>query len=196
MTRIQIDDLPLLQDLSQEELQGIFGEGLFPAERLRQMAAAATLGISLVSAPFATAGGPSKGQGPSQGGRSWSPGPSHTSSPVHTQHHTQPGHVRQASWHGGWQGGDWRGEGEGGDYNYFEVEGFCKEHGVKFSHGFFYVGRDQKHFTSRWYDAHFETYLYSDPYAHCPYYWCEAHGVFYPIQYIETVGPGAKGPGP
>ena len=62
--------------------------------------------------------------------------------------------------------GGWQGEREGGE-NYFEVEGFCKEHGVKFSHGFFYVGRDQKHFTAKWYDAHFETYLYSDPYAHC-----------------------------
>src|SRR5438552_3914106 len=119
MARIQIDDLPLLQDLSEEELQGIFGEGIFPAERLRELAAAATLGVTLVSAPFATAGG--KGGG--QCGRPSSPGPSRSSAPSQTWHHTQPGHYQQASWQGGWQGGGWQGEVEGG-YDYFAVEGF------------------------------------------------------------------------
>src|SRR5436305_1022826 len=116
MARIQIDDLPLLQDLSEQELQCIFGEGIFPAERLRQLAAAATLGATLISGSLATAGG--KG---SPGGRACGPpGPSHTNAPSQTQHHTQPSHTqpshyRQASWQSGWQGGGWQGEREGGE---------------------------------------------------------------------------------
>ena len=88
--------------------------------------------------------------------------------------------------HGGW-----------GGYDYFDhVGSFCKEHGVKFSHGYFYPGLVQKHFTRKWHNPHLKTDLYFDPHAGCPYYWCEGHGVWYPIHYIETVGPGAKGPGP
>jgi hypothetical protein len=214
MARIRINDLPILEELGQEELQGIYGEGLFPGDRLRQLAAAATLGITLASAPFAVAGnqgkGPGGGQGGSQGGRggSWSQsqGPARTIIPVQSQHGTQPGQFRQqnvrvawqggsdrAGWHGDGDRGGWRGD---GGHRSAHVASFCKEHGTQFSHGFYYVGRNQKHFTERWWDARFETYLYFDPFAECPYYWCEAHGVFYPIDYIETVGPGAKGPGP
>jgi hypothetical protein len=81
MACIRIDDLPILEELGQEELQGIYGEGLFPSERLRQMAAAATLGITLAASPFAVAGG----QG--QSGRSGnSPGPSRTTVPIQTPH--------------------------------------------------------------------------------------------------------------
>ncbi len=91
--------------------------------------------------------------------------------------------------YGGCRGGEWG--------SYFDhVGSFCKEHGVKFSHGYFYPGLVQKHFTRKWHNPHFKTDLYFDPHAHCPYYWCEGHGVWYPIHYIEQVGPGAKGPGP
>ncbi len=214
MTCIRIDDLPILEELGQEELQGIYGEGLFPGERLRLLAAAATLGLTLASAPFALAGNQGRGQGGGQGGRSGnSHGPSRTSAPlhgqrtsghshggIHTAHaprHTQSSHSRQSHGPGSWQGADCHREGHGGGNHYFEnVGSYCQEHGVKFSHGFYYAGKAQKHFTEKWYDWRYETYLYFDPHAHCPYYWCEAHGVFYPIQYIETVPPGAKGPGP
>src|SRR5262249_10693237 len=125
--------------------------------------------------------GPGKG-GP--GGRpSGPPGPSHA--PAHSQPY------REATW----RADSWQREG-GGGYDYFQVASYCKQHGVKFSQGYYYVGRDQKHFTARWYDPHSELYLYPDPYAHGPYYWCEGHGVYYPIQYIDTVAPSAKGPGP
>ena len=111
---------------------------------------------------------------------------------VQTPRGTQPNQFRQPNLQSGWHGEGNRGGGQHSQH----VASFCKEHGTKFSHGFYYVGRNQKHFTERWYDAHFECYLYFDPYAQCPYYWCEAHGVFYPIEYIETVGPNAQGPGP
>jgi hypothetical protein len=215
MARIRIDDLPILEDLGQEELQGIYGEGLFSGQRLRQVAAAATLGITLASAPFAVAGNQGRGgQGGGQGGRPGnSPGPARTTVQVHSSRtsghsgigifvgtrggthtvqaacHTPPSHSQQSYARGGWQGN--------GGRQYFEhVGSYCQDHGTRFSHGFYYVGRIQKHFTERWWDERYETYLYFDPHAHCPYYWCEAHGVFYPIQYIETVGPNAKGPGP
>ncbi len=105
--------------------------------------------------------------------------------------------VRAGEWGGDCRGGGgWGGE-RGGEWNYFDhVGAFCKEHGVKFSHGYFYPGLVQKHFTEKWYDEHFQTYMNWDPHAHCPYYFCEGHGVWYPIHYIEKVGPGAKGPGP
>ena len=45
------------------------------------------------------------------------------------------------------------GEGYGwheGEWNYWDhADSFCKEHGVKFSHGFFYPGKVQKHFTEK-----------------------------------------------
>ncbi len=88
------------------------------------------------------------------------------------------------------KGGAW------GGYNFDHVGAFCKEHGVKFTHGYFYPGLVQKHFTEKWYDWRFKTYLHFDPHAHMPYYWCEGHGVWYPVSYIGTIGPGAKGPGP
>src|SRR5437764_5098997 len=95
---------------------------------------------------------------------------------------------------GGW-GEEWGGrEGSWNSWDY--VDSFCKEHGVKFSDGYFYPGKVQKHFTESWYDWHFKTYLSFDPHAHMPYYFCEGHGVWYPVNYIEKVGPGAKGPGP
>jgi hypothetical protein len=88
-------------------------------------------------------------------------------------------------------GGGW------GGYDYWDHVGdFCKKNGVKFSHGYFYPAPMSKHFTEKWYDWRFKTYLHFDPHAHMPYYFCEGHGVWYPISYIETVGPGAKGPGP
>ena len=105
--------------------------------------------------------------------------------------------ARAGEWGGDCRrGGGWGGQ-RGGEWNYFDhVGAFCKEHGVKFSHGYFYPGLVQKHFTEKWYDWHFKTYMHFDPHAHCPYYFCEGHGVWYPIHYIHEVGPGAKGPGP
>jgi hypothetical protein len=92
----------------------------------------------------------------------------------------------------GARGGEW-----GGEWNHYDhADSFCQEHGVKFSHGYFYPGLVQKHFTEKWHDEYFKTDMCFDPHSHMPYYWCEGHGVWYPITYIEKVGPGAKGPGP
>jgi hypothetical protein len=77
------------------------------------------------------------------------------------------------------------------------VAEYTKKHGVKFSEGYFYPGMDHyKAFTRRWYAAPLKTYLYFDPHTRSPYYWCEGHGVWYPVWYIETVPADAKGPGP
>jgi hypothetical protein len=98
------------------------------------------------------------------------------------------------------QAGEWGPDCRKGDWGsewYFDhVDKFCQENGVKFSHGFFYPGLAQKHFSEKWYDWRFKTWLYWDPHAHSPYYWCEGHGVWYPVRYISEVAPGAKGPGP
>src|SRR5262249_8703706 len=101
--------------------------------------------------------------------------------------------ARAGEWGERWGGkeGDW-GRWDRWDY----VDSFCKEHGVKFSDGYFYPGKVQKHFTESWYDWHFKPYLSFDPHAHMACSWCEGHGVWYPVSYIEKVGPGAKGPGP
>jgi len=136
MARIQIDDLPLLQDLSDEELQGIFREGIFPAERLRQLAAAATLGVTLVSGSLATAGG----KAAQAGGRVAHRAEPHERRRTQTQHHTQPSQYRRQA--GRAAGRRWlAGRTRMGVTTTSRWEGFCKEHGVKFSHGFYYVGR-------------------------------------------------------
>jgi hypothetical protein len=93
--------------------------------------------------------------------------------------------------------GEWCGRGGGYAKDWSDYVGdFTKKHGVKFSHGYFYVGKEQKHFVRKFYDWHFETYMYVDPHAHCPYYWCEGHGVWYPARYIHKIGPDVKGPPP
>src|SRR5262245_38375630 len=132
MARIRIDDLPLLQELTQEELQGIYGEGLFPGERLRQMAAAATLGITLASASIATAGGPNKGGQSGNASGSWGQS---RAAPVHTQHNTPSSTYKQTGWQqSGWQG-NWQKDSNYGGYQRSQhVTSFCKEHGVKFSY--------------------------------------------------------------
>jgi len=89
---------------------------------------------------------------------------------------------------GGWSGPAYRGH----DY----VGSYAKQHGVKFANGYFYPGKEQKHFTEKWHDYRFGIDVYWDPHARCPYYWCEGHGVYYPIRHIYTVPPDAKGPGP
>ncbi len=102
----------------------------------------------------------------------------------------------------GWAGhghGHWGKEGWGKDgWNpwHEHVGDFTKKHGMKFSHGYFYVGKDQKHFTQKWANPRFKTDFYWCPHTHMPYYWCEGHGVYYPVRYIHTVAPNAKGPGP
>jgi hypothetical protein len=97
--------------------------------------------------------------------------------------YSSPGYSSPGYSRGGWGGCDY-------------VADYTKKHGVKFTHGYFYPGAKQTHFTEKWYDYHFKTYLHFDPHSHRPYYFCEGHGVWYPIQYIHTVAPGAKGPGP
>jgi len=91
--------------------------------------------------------------------------------------------------------GKWKGFDPKSPY-YDYVGSYCKEHGVKFSHGFFYVGKAHKHFTEKWHDYRFGIELFWDPHARSPYYWCEGHGVYYPLRYIDTVPHTAKGPGP
>ncbi len=99
---------------------------------------------------------------------------------------------------GGWGGGGagWGGPSWGGYRGHDYVGSYAKEHGMKFSHGYFYAGKVQKHFTEKWYDPRFKTELYWDEHARSAYYWCEGHGVYYPIRYIGEVAPDAKGPGP
>jgi hypothetical protein len=90
------------------------------------------------------------------------------------------------------------GEGYCGPYGCHWTHGYdlAMKHGVKFSHGFFYIGIAHKHFTHKWHNPHFKTDFFWDPYTHMPYFFCAGHGVYYPVSYIHTVGPTAKGPGP
>jgi hypothetical protein len=56
-------------------------------------------------------------------------------------------------------------------------------YGTKFDHGYFYRGREHKHWSSRYFDKRFDCYLYHCPSTQCYYYWCERDVCYYPISY-------------
>jgi hypothetical protein len=123
MARVKIADLPVLEEMGPEELQRLYGEGLFPGGRLRELTAAVVLGLGLSASPTAFGGqGNSGGHGHSghghghaathhrttHGGRGGVHRTTHrttTHRTVHrTVHHNAPRRVARVgpNWHRHW----------------------------------------------------------------------------------------------
>jgi opacity protein-like surface antigen len=71
-------------------------------------------------------------------------------------------------------------------------KGYHLRYGHKFSHGYYYRGRDHHHWTHRRYWAKYRTTCYWDPGTRCWYYWCPSRACYYPVGYIAVEPPAVE----
>lgn len=64
--------------------------------------------------------------------------------------------------------------------------GYYRDHGVRFSGGWYYRGRDHHHWSRTVWDARCHRYNYYDPYLHCYYYWSPVANCYYPVTYVAA----------
>jgi hypothetical protein len=55
--------------------------------------------------------------------------------------------------------------------------------GKKLEHGYFYSGRNHRHWSYCYWDSRYGCYLYWDPSLSCYYYWCVPASCYYPVSY-------------
>jgi hypothetical protein len=60
---------------------------------------------------------------------------------------------------------------------------YYRDHGVRFSGGYYFVGRHHHHWAYKVWDARCNCYHYWDPDLHCFYYWNTGRGCYYPVGY-------------
>jgi hypothetical protein len=96
-------------------------------------------------------------------------------------HGKSPGHSGYSKGHGH------RGHGQGS-----VSSGYHTRHGHKFSHGYYYRGRDHSHWTHRRYWAKYRTTCYWDPGTRGWYYWCPSRACYYPVSYIAVEPPAVE----
>ena len=60
---------------------------------------------------------------------------------------------------------------------------YYRDHGHRFSGGYYYIGHDHHHWSRQVWDAHYHRYQYYDPYLRCWYYWYPAGNCYYPVGY-------------
>jgi hypothetical protein len=140
---------------------------------LKNVAAAALVGLVTVGAAQASGKGGSGGSG---GGRSTgmsssfkggSGGSGPRSSGSSGSFHTTSGNFKS------------------GSFNYHQ------SYGTKFSHGWFYQGKNHSHWTSWCWNSSWGCYNYWCPSTCCWYYWYEPTCCYYPVSYISTCTPTA-----
>jgi hypothetical protein len=67
-------------------------------------------------------------------------------------------------------------------------------HGTKFKGGYFYKGKDHRHWTYRYWWKKFGCYTYWCPSTSCWYYYYPREDCYYPVSYIMTATPVAEPP--
>lgn len=76
------------------------------------------------------------------------------------------------------------------------------QHGTKFSHGYYFSGRNHNFWTTQSWSGRYGCYCYWYPGTSSWYYWCAPQSCYYPISYITIappvvpVLPVAAAPGP
>jgi hypothetical protein len=65
-------------------------------------------------------------------------------------------------------------------------------HGTKFSHGYYFKGREHRHFRYRYWHHHRHHYMYYYPGTHGWYYWSGKRNAYYPMSYASTVPPSGQ----
>jgi hypothetical protein len=67
-------------------------------------------------------------------------------------------------------------------------------HGVRFSHGVFFRGREFRFFAHRHWNPRYRCWTFFYPGTNCYYYWSAANGGFYPLSYAPVVAPNGALP--
>ena len=67
--------------------------------------------------------------------------------------------------------------------------GYYKSHGTKFSHGYYYKGKDHRHWKYRTWFSRYHCYCYWDAGLNCWYYWSAPTLCYYPLSYAEVSPP-------
>jgi hypothetical protein len=60
---------------------------------------------------------------------------------------------------------------------------------TRFDYGYFYSGREHRHWTYRYYWADYGCECYYCPYTYCWYYWYAPRSCYYPVNYIRYATP-------
>jgi hypothetical protein len=70
-----------------------------------------------------------------------------------------------------------------------ESRGYHEQHGTRFSHGYFYRGREHNHWTYRYYWSSYGCECFYCPSTYCWYYWYAPSACYYPVNYISYATP-------
>jgi len=62
-------------------------------------------------------------------------------------------------------------------------------HGHQFSHGFYFQGREFRHFQYRHWNSNYRCWTFYYPGTSSYYYWSGFNGCFYPMNYAPVVAP-------
>jgi hypothetical protein len=62
-------------------------------------------------------------------------------------------------------------------------------HGVRFSHGHYFRGREHRQFRYRYWHARWRTYLFYDPGTRGWFYWSSPRFGYYPVSYASVLPP-------
>jgi hypothetical protein len=72
---------------------------------------------------------------------------------------------------------------EKGEYRPERSSTYHERHGKPFSGGYYYAGREHKHWKSCYFDKRYGCYAYLCPSTKVYYYWCKPDDCYYPISY-------------
>ncbi len=87
--------------------------------------------------------------------------------------------------------GESKGESNGHRGSNFERGGsdYHTRFGTRFSHGYYYSGRDHNHWTYRYFWQQYNCDCYFCPSTSCWYYWCGTRGAYLPVSCINQAPP-------
>ena len=115
------------------------------------------------------------------GGSSGGSSGSHGSHGSHGSQGSGSGQMGQSNKSG--PGSSSKGMGSGSSKNYLS------SHGQKFSHGYFYKGKDHFHWSYQCFWDRFGCYCYWCPYSDCWYYYCQPRECYLPVSCLEFAPP-------
>jgi hypothetical protein len=72
------------------------------------------------------------------------------------------------------------------------IHPYVLKYGTKFSHGYWF-GRNNFHWTSRYWSGRYGRHLYWSPYARAWYFWHRSHRRYYPLSYLGAAGAAGGG---
>lgn len=76
-----------------------------------------------------------------------------------------------------------------GNFKSSSFKNYHLDHGKKFSHGYYYSGKNHYHWSHCCYWPQYRCDCYYCPSACCWYYWCEPRCCYLPVSYIESAPP-------